>query len=120
MTNQSYNGGRRAHGEAKNAVSDYIDQMPAGKEFWYGEVAEELGISLPSVSGIMRRLRDEDNSPVKSGRIAGHYVRVAQAVNQAGAAGMGKGDLLEVVAVFKDGRLLLSSADGKVWEAAQV
>ncbi len=118
MTIETTNVGRHAHGAVKGAVHDYVREMPPGREFWYGDVAEELGLHQASVSGILRKMRDEPNPVIKAARVSGRYVRISQ--EPLAKAEMGKGDLLEVVAVFKDGRLLLSSQDGKVWEAAQV
>lgn len=109
---------RRVYGEAKRQILAYVEEMPVGKEFWYGDIADELDLPIGLVSTNLRKILTEDRAPVALGRLQGRYVRVEQESARP-PRGPEKGDLLEVVGLFKDGALMLSFDNGSLWKAVQ-
>lgn len=109
---------RRVYGEAKRRILAYVEEMPAGKEFWYGDIADELDLPLGLVGTNLRKIISDDNPPIATGRLQGRYLRVEQR-EDVPPRGPQRGDLLEAVGTFKDGSLMLSFEDGSLWKAVQ-
>lgn len=121
MTEQS---GKHPYGSIRDAVNEWVDLFPAGKEFHYGDIAADLGVQLPTISSVMLKLVRADNPVVQRGKKVGWYVKPdpraatpAQAPNPEPRE-VKPDDLLEVVGKYKNGNILLRwPDDGSLWEA---
>lgn len=126
---------RAPYGAIKKAVADWIASAPAGAEFFYGDIAEDLGIGYPTISAALLKIVRSPSSPLRHGSKRGFYVKVASAerettavlgaAQEARASFPGKkplepGALLEVVGTLKDGAVLLRTAEGTLWKAQEL
>lgn len=117
-------------GHVRAAVSEWLSQAPEGVEFHLNDITADLGLELSSISGVLRSMaRNNEGVTVMPRR--GWYrkdtvparVPVVPAPAQAPVPArayapepaqqdkeLKSGDLMEVVAVFKSGRVLLRAA----------
>jgi hypothetical protein len=114
------------YGAIKQAVQEVIRQMPEGTEFHYGDLAEDLGLQRPTVSGIVLGMARAIDPIVIHGNRSGSYRRVAAGNNQqkpeaepqARWAESPVGESMEVVVVKQNGNRILRGEDGSAWEAS--
>lgn len=126
---------RRRHGEVTGMVEQWIANYPAGVDFHYGEIADELDVPRPTISNIVLKMARKENPTVLHGRRAGAFRRVEPAAPERKLPAMpryteipvntGKpnssGELLEVIGTMKSGELLLRSEDGRsLWRATEM
>ena len=127
---------RYPYGAIKDAIVDWVKAAPADIEFFYGDVADDIGAQRPTVSAALNKMSRSSTALVVRGRRAGWYVRPSVAPSWTGPApearqpvqapppaqppaeaGPRSGDLLEVVGKFKSGNLMLRAENGSLWEA---
>jgi hypothetical protein len=129
MTIGYYGRPRARHGENKRKVEFWLEEQPPGTEFRYNDMAEELGIPLPSANGILNTLiRSKEDSPVLKSTRSGWYIVAGKPEDEEEPAGRKvsldvNGDDYEVMEVFgrtRDGSLLLRDADKNVWKAERI
>jgi hypothetical protein len=127
---------RYPYGAVKASIREWIENLPVGREFHYGEIAEELEIPRPSVSGTVLKMARTDPEPlIVFGKQSAWYTRVEPRLRPELAGltidtGQKKprnpgsspqaDDLMTVVGMRKDGRtLMLRDENGELWEAVK-
>ena len=129
------NAERYPYGAIKDGVEEWIETAPEGIEFYYGDVAADLGVQAPSVSATLLTMFKSGQYPLALGTRRGRYRKLSaeqfRAQSQAAravaaqasppvATGTESGDKLEVVGRLKSGDLLLRSGDGMLWRAEEL
>lgn len=130
------NAERYPYGAIKDGVEEWIETAPEGIEFYYGDVAADLGVQAPSVSATLLTMFKSGSYPLALGTRRGRYRKLsaeqfraqaqaaravaAQAPPGAAPAEISSGDKMEVVGRYKTGNLLLRAADGSLWQAEEL
>jgi hypothetical protein len=131
--------GRAGHSEVRNAVITWLAKQAPGEEFFYSEVASELGYQQTSVSAVMNSLMRAVHPVLSPGSRRGWYkvtgevngkVSPPPAIAQAQAAAVidaGRPaslplpprdvELMEVLGLLRDGSKLLRDENGDLWKA---
>jgi hypothetical protein len=126
---------RHPYGSVRGPVLGWLRKQAPGTEFYYGDVAEELGVGRPTVSQICRSLTRRGNPPpLTVGPFSGWYKVTGQTVPEGRetvvkvnapallppANGQERiGERWEVLGSMRDGNVMLRSPDGMIWEATQ-
>jgi hypothetical protein len=122
-------GDRAPWGQNKVRVLQWLREQEPGTDFYYGDLADELGMPRPTMSAVVRKLALAEPPDVIFGRRTGWYRtlpaqqpdrRQAPAARPAAEKANRVEDLMEVVAVRKDGNLIMRADDGTVWEAKEI
>ena len=133
--------GRAGHSEVRNAVITWLAKQAPGEEFFYADVADELGYRAPSVSSVVNDLMRAVH-PVLSpgskrgwykviGKVAGPPAPIAKAQEKAREA-IGRSpvtslpapprdvELMEVLGLLQDGGKMLRDENGDLWHAERM
>jgi len=122
-----------SYGQHTRAIRDWVAFQAPGLEFFYGDIADQLGIKRPTASAAFNKMMRDDGL-LLPGRYAGMYVipgaaapvpvvpRVNGTVPEKEAAGRkppvpDTGELMVVVGTFQSGSKLLRDQGGRLWEA---
>jgi hypothetical protein len=117
------------YGSVKQAVIELIGQVPEGSEFYYGDIADELNLQRPTVSGIVLAMARAANPVVVHGSRSGHYRRVRPSPGPRQEPELAQpeqgpsspvGEAMEVVGIRQNGNRILRGKDNSVWEATQM
>lgn len=120
---------RHPYGSVKQGILEWIETAPDGKEFYYGDIADDLGVPRPTVSASILKLVRDGSDAVVFGKMRGYYAKpdadrpaVSSSLRRsASVQGPPRaGEQLEVVGLLKSGSLLLRAEDGTLWEAKEL
>jgi hypothetical protein len=128
--------GRAGHSEVRNAVITWLARQTPGEEFFYSDVAEELGYQMTSVSAVMNSLMRAARPVLGPGSRRGWYKVTGEVTGPPpviakaqGAAVADAGrpaslplpprdvELMEVLGLLRDGSKLLRDENGDLWKA---
>lgn len=117
------------YGSVKQSVVELIGQVPEGSEFYYGDIADELGLQRPTVSGIVLSMARAASPVVVHGSRSGHYRRVRpspapqqepEPAQQPPKRTSPIGEVMEVVGIRQNGNLIIRGEDNSTWEASRM
>lgn len=124
MTYVNSDDNRNQYGAVMKSVVHWVESQADDKEFWYGDAAEELGIRLASVSGILRKLVNEQDPKIMRSQRRGWYRKARYPVpgetppsRQNLAAD--SGELMLVVGTTLAGKMLRDDS-GALWQAQRI
>ena len=127
MTDQTEKA-RYPYGTVTYAVAELVRAIPPGREFYYGDVAEELDVQLPTASGILLKMARAQKPVIERGSKSGWYRKLAPPqAREPGPAPYRElpkdrglvGQVMEVIGTTKNGRLLRDE-DGIIWQAERM
>jgi hypothetical protein len=112
--------GKHSYGSIRDGIDSWLENAPPGREFHYGEIAEDLGTGPAGISAALLRRAKAGDPLLAFGSKAGWYVRADPDRAPRQPAGRASGDVLEIVGTMKSGSLLLRAEDGSLWEAKEL